>query len=478
MRAKIGAGSLLIAAAIGLAASAALAQVGHMTVDERACTAALTKAAAKFTVAKSSCVQRCAAAARSKKGSYDDCIAPHGGRTATCVAAADAKARSAIDKKCADACPQCQKCSEGAPVIADVETTLDNLTMETHCVERGDRKPSKTERKCEDAVHKTVAKLAAARVKCFDACNAAIAKGTLTDGSCRRPSPADAATAACLAAADAKAGDAIAKACGPAGATPACYGSATKADWIERGRDLADIQDPQKSDGAACTDGVSCTTDSCRLGRCDSNTACNPANLCQYGECDVANDQCIIQNYDCHQPSDPCYGAFCSTSSGICLTQCVSAFGCGTGIGECGLAFGCTSNAECEDDNLCTDDICLTSSGACSNSPRICDDGDACTVDYCTNPAVGCQTRPRPAGYCDSIGQDGIACTEDVCVPFQGCTEHRPHDAACDDGDPCTIDDCDPAAGCVHRPACDDGDPSTTDTCDPVDFSCSFVGPS
>jgi hypothetical protein len=245
--------------------------------------------------------------------------------------------------------------------------------------------------------------------------------------------------------------------------------------WIERGRDLADVQDPQQPDGAACTDGVSCTADSCRFGHCFSPTACNPTNLCQYGERDVENDECIIQDYQCNEPDSPCYTAVCSTSSGICLTQCASSSGCGTGVGECGFDFGCTSNAECEDNNLCMDDVCLTSTGVCSNSPVVCDDLDICTVDYCTNPAVGCQTRPRKAGFCDEGLADNIACTESVCVPFEGCTEHRPHDAACDGDDPCTIDDCDASVGCVHRPACDDGDPCTADTCNPVDFTCSYA---
>ncbi len=48
---------------------------------------------------------------------------------------------------------------------------------------------------------------------------------------------------------------------------------------------------------------------------------------------------------------------------------------------------GCTSAADCDDGNACTQDAC--NDGVCINSTLSCDDGDACTVDSC-DPEAGC----------------------------------------------------------------------------------------
>ena len=63
----------------------------------------------------------------------------------------------------------------------------------------------------------------------------------------------------------------------------------------------------------------------------------------------------------------------------------------------------CMVDGDCDDDDSCTDDACV--SGECRNSPIDCDDGVACTDDAC-NPASGCEHVPNTAP-CD----DGDACT-------------------------------------------------------------------
>ncbi len=79
---------------------------------------------------------------------------------------------------------------------------------------------------------------------------------------------------------------------------------------------------------------------------------------------------------------------------------------------------GCTTNADCDDADPCTTDVC-EANGSCTNTPIDCDDGDACTTDSCS------------AGVCNN---DPISC---------------------DDGEACTADSCDPASGCVNTwPAC------------------------
>jgi len=98
----------------------------------------------------------------------------------------------------------------------------------------------------------------------------------------------------------------------------------------------------------------------------------------------------------------------------------------------------CTSDAECDDGNPCTDDFC--DAGSCSNPAYDCDDDDACTTDHCQD------------GWCISeplVCNDNNACTIDSCNPATGCLNAA---LACNDGDTCTTDSCEPALGSVYTP--------------------------
>jgi len=103
------------------------------------------------------------------------------------------------------------------------------------------------------------------------------------------------------------------------------------------------------------------------------------------------------------------------------------------------LAVLCTSNAECDDGDLCTVDICNVS-GGCEYTSLSCDDGNACSMDSC-NPSVGCVQTWLPYGY------------------------------SCDDADPLTENDiCNGAGACAGTPADADGDgiPGSIDNCPAV----------
>ncbi len=116
----------------------------------------------------------------------------------------------------------------------------------------------------------------------------------------------------------------------------------------------------------------------------------------------------------------------------------------------------CTVNADCDDADGCTTDVC--SAGACSNTPVVCDDGDACTTDSCNAGTGACD---YVAVSCD----DGDACTTDACDAGTGCSNTP---ISCDDGDPCTSDSCSGGA-CVFTPlatCCGDA------TCDPGEDEC------
>lgn len=110
---------------------------------------------------------------------------------------------------------------------------------------------------------------------------------------------------------------------------------------------------------------------------------------------------------------------------------------------NCGVCFGnnsscCTTDANCNDNSVCTFDKCLN--GNCLFSSFPVDDNDACTQDIC-NPQTGIQHTPLS---CD----DSNACTQDFCDSQSGCRHTLTSPgccqsaADCNDNDLCTADVC------------------------------------
>lgn len=177
-----------------------------------------------------------------------------------------------------------------------------------------------------------------------------------------------------------------------------------------------------------------------------------------------------------------------------------------TGIDPCAL---CMSNAECDDGNQCTEDLCVPATG-CSNTWRsgTCNDGNACTTnDFCAfglclsftpvecddgnpctdnscNPQTGCQTAFNTApcddgdactiadicagGVCNGTAldcSDGNPCTDNVCVG--GSCQSANNTSPCDDGDACTVADTCSGGACVSgaTAVCDDANPCTINSC-------------
>jgi len=175
---------------------------------------------------------------------------------------------------------------------------------------------------------------------------------------------------------------------------------------------------------------------------------------------------------------------------------------------------GCTSAAQCDDHDPCTEDQCDAATGQCAHyevpgcgqnpcilpggQPLDCDDGDPCTEDWCDPDMGGCIYKPLPGCGTPCVtpnGQpldcdDGDPCTEDWCDPDMGGCFHEPipgcgvvcpstaecqSDAGCNDQNACTKDLCVNCA-CEHVQlsncgptcdgmVCDDGDPCTSDAC-------------
>lgn len=140
------------------------------------------------------------------------------------------------------------------------------------------------------------------------------------------------------------------------------------------------------------------------------------------------------------------------------------------GVAPPAQVLGCTTDAECEDNNPCTDDRCVGGGvggpGQCWNISTCADDLTCNGTELCCTTSGGC--GPYAQGAC--VPGTPIVCTGGwVCVEPEGCIPCR--DAGdCDDGDPCTLDTCEVDVACHHdgQPgaSCDDGNACTIDeTC-------------
>ena len=278
---------------------------------------------------------------------------------------------------------------------------------------------------------------------------------------------------------------------------------------------------------ADCDDGDLCTTDVCDAATCTFTPV-----ECAEGEfCDPATGECVA--IECEEDADCDDGVFCNGAETcadfLCVAgtdpcpddglycngtescnedtdacessgdPCAEGETCDEATDTCAFE-GCVEDADCDDANDCTDDVCdPTSAEADENGCVItfntepCDDGDACTEDdVCTegvcvgDPIVCPPGQLCVDGECEEIEctsdadcDDGFSCTTDTCVLSTGECIYTPLDLRCDDGLFCTGDGgvCDPndpdaaddGSGCVRpgnpcggdTPVCNE----STDTC-------------
>lgn len=202
-------------------------------------------------------------------------------------------------------------------------------------------------------------------------------------------------------------------------------------------------------------------------------------------------------------PTLECSSASCAgiCVEGVCKNSCEQA--------QCDDGNPCTSDVcnqetgDCEfpaepDDTECLEGAGLCADGTCVDQMRCegvtCDDGNDCTIDECDPTdgecfAVAVQDDQTcdfegSAGLCKSgecedamlcIGADcgdGDLCTNDECDPFTGTCSNP--DLVCEDANLCTTDSCDSGSGCVFSEKnCSDGNVCTDDNCDPATGNCS-----
>jgi len=170
-----------------------------------------------------------------------------------------------------------------------------------------------------------------------------------------------------------------------------------------------------------CDDGDNCTTDYCisSIGCSHVQTPCDDGDACTNDLCDQARG-CYFTPVNCYN------GDNCTTQQ--CVTigqnyQCIISPHCPT-TDVCRpalcdpLTFGCSySTLNCNDNNLCTNDSCVTGLG-CQNIDNTPNSGDMCNPAVC-NPATG--QISVSAVNCD----DNNPCTTDYCNTLDGTCGHN-----------------------------------------------------
>lgn len=307
---------------------------------------------------------------------------------------------------------------------------------------------------------------------CDSSTGAAVCSNTPVDCGAQVCDPADGSCVDCLADADCAAGF--------------CLTGATAAD----NTCVECLADADCDDGNACTDDA-CTGNACvntnNTAACDDGNACTSGDVCANGACAGTNNTDACDDGDACTENDVCAGGACAGTAiaGCCATDadCDTAAGEVCNNGTCEVpAPACTAAADCDDQDLCTDNACVN--GACVFTPKACNTGEVCNpntgncVECLTNAdcddGVGCTVDACSGNTCSNIANDTLCDDNLFCTGTETCEPDNKDanaDGCVSSGDPCegagkicneagsTCDDCTSAA------QCDDGVPCTNDSC-------------
>jgi hypothetical protein len=238
------------------------------------------------------------------------------------------------------------------------------------------------------------------------------------------------------------------------------------------------VLDCQLGTPPSCDDGVACTDDSCDpfaaggAGACVNainDVFCDDGLYCDGVEtCDAVND-CQAGTSPCTDPSFP----VCDESNNICV-ECLVDADCDDGLFcngvETCVGTVCQAGTDpCEDNVGCTVDVCDEVADTCSNTPddTNCDDGVFCNGAETCDPVSDCQLGTDPC-------EDNVVCTVDVCDEVADTCSNTPDDAFCDDGLFCNgAEFCDPVSDCQPgTDPCEDNVGCTVDICDDLADTC------
>ncbi|MDC0741590.1 kelch repeat-containing protein [Polyangium mundeleinium] len=257
---------------------------------------------------------------------------------------------------------------------------------------------------------------------------------------------------------------------------------------------------PNKPDGAACSDGNLCTQiDACQSGVCigESPIVCKALDQCHDpGTCDPTSGICSTPNKldgsSCNDQNactqtDVCMAGTCSGTNPVVCTAIDSCHE----VGKCDPVSGLCSDptkpdgAPCVDANLCvTGDACKAGVCAPGATPVVCPAPDACHGPGACEPATGsCEGPPLPAGTkCAApVCEGSVAYPESQCDGAGTCAPPKGIDCApyaCLGGaciNECAVDqECATGALCIEglgqcsNDADGDGKPNVEDNCPKV----------
>jgi hypothetical protein len=220
----------------------------------------------------------------------------------------------------------------------------------------------------------------------------------------------------------------------------------------------------------SCVDGNPCTSDACDpkagcqfapvSGPCDDGNPCTVGDLCQAGKCqsgagincDDANpctkDSCGMDGKCAYSNLD---GMLCDDGNECTVNDvCVGGLCKGAGNPSC-----CLKDADCNDGNQCTKDLCVIETGQCVSQAAAMN-GLACNADSngCTAGDV-CQNGQCNVGLPVDCSAFGDACNSASCqssgIQTYKCIKTpKSKGTPCDDQQYCTTSDaCDGAGTCI-----------------------------
>jgi len=218
--------------------------------------------------------------------------------------------------------------------------------------------------------------------------------------------------------------------------------------------------------GAPCETSNPCKVPACRLPCLSSPGGCTPEEL---------SNPSYVCEFDTVPDGAPCVGQPGECRSGVCwpiLSDCrdhvpteYSPTACNDynpcTVDECDPSLGFCDNTPEPDGTPCAENEAGVFLGECQNGVclpdlcigRDCSDGDLCTDDICESPWGICSNPTAPDGTsCENNGQ----CLDGVCQPtITPECDHQPFDPdrefpECSDGNECTYDRCDFADQCTN----------------------------